>query len=128
MSRQLLATVGILIASVGFAADDPRTFEGTWVNRKYNTNGTMKCVASPQKDGTWKATFSGKFMGDPFSYDITFQSKAGKEQLDIGGPATIRNHKYGWAGTLKGDTLSGRYRSNSGYFGEFVLKEVKAEK
>lgn len=107
------------------AADDTRTWKGTWNNKKYNSNGTLECVAKQGKDGKWTATFTGVFMGEAFKYDVSFDGKAARDQIDLSGKAEIKNQKYDWSGNIKGDTLMGRYRSNGGYFGEFVLKEVK---
>jgi hypothetical protein len=123
------ATVALLalFGSSAFALDDAKTWEGTWVNKLYNTNGTMKCVAT-EKDGTWKANFSGVFQGEKFSYDVTFDGKPGKGQTDLSGTATIRNHQYEWTGSIKGNTLTGKYKANSGYNGDFVLKEVGKKK
>lgn len=124
--RFLAAAVFVLAFAISsLAQDSPRTFNGTWNNKRYGTSGTLKCVATPGKDGKWTATFSGTFMAENFSYDVTFDAKAGKSQQDLTGKAEIRNHKYNWTGTIKGDTLTGTYRSNSGYFGDFVLKEAK---
>ena len=125
MTRFVVAALLTLMGTSLLADDVSRTWEGTWVNRRYNTNGTLRCVAKPDKDGTWRATFSGKFMSESFSYDVTFNFKPGKNQSELSGTAEIRNHKYEWTGTMKGDVLTGKYRSNSGYFGEFELKEMK---
>ncbi|OYW18288.1 MAG: hypothetical protein B7Z55_10890 [Planctomycetales bacterium 12-60-4] len=110
----------------GFAADEEKTWEGRWNNRKFNTSGPLKCVAKETEAGKWKATFSGTFMGDPFTYDVEFESKAGRAQTDLGGKAVIRGDEYEWSGFIKGKQLNGRYRSGIGYFGEFVLTEAKA--
>lgn len=128
--RTVLVVLVLMSASeLGMAADDDaRTWEGTWVNRRYNSNGTLRCVATPGKDGTWTATFSGVFMKEQFSFDVKFQGKPGSGQTDLSGNADIRNHKYEWTGAIKGDSLTGRYRSNSGYFGEFTLREIKRKK
>lgn len=126
MNRLIVATVVLLGGLTARAADEEsRTFEGTWNNKKYNTSGTMKCVAKPGKDGKWSATFSGVFMGESFSYTVTFTEKKGQGQSDLSGNAEVKNQKYDWTGTLKSNTLTGKYRSNGGYYGEFVLKEKK---
>ena len=106
------------------AEDVTKTWEGTWNNKKYNSNGTLKCVAT-LKDGKWTATFSGVFMKEQFTYNVTFDEKAGKNQTDLSGKANIKNQNYDWTGAIKGDTLTGSYRSNGGYYGDFVLKEKK---
>lgn len=125
MSRFATAAVLLAACAPAFAADDAKTWEGTWVNKLYNTNGTLKCVATEKEKGKWTATFSGVFMGEAFSYDVAFDGKPGKGQTDLSGTATIRNHKYEWTGAMKGDTLTGKYKANSGYHGDFTLKEVK---
>jgi hypothetical protein len=124
MKRLIVATVVLLGGLNARADENARTFEGTWNNKKYNTNGTMKCVAKPGKDGKWTATFSGVFMGESFSYDVSFTEKKGQAQSDLSGNAEVKNQKYDWTGTLKGNTLTGKYRSNGGYYGDFVLKET----
>ena len=119
--------VAVVLALPGMsllAPDEPRTYEGTWTNRLYNSSGALKCVATPGADGTWQATFSGKFMGRPFRYDVTFQSKRDGDREALSGDATIKGYKYRWTGTLEGGTLTGRYRANNGYNGEFTLKEA----
>lgn len=109
-------------ASVALAQEGEKTWEGTWNNQRYNSSGPLKCVAQPVKDGVWKATFSGKFQGRTFTYDVTFKSKPGKGQEALTGNATVNGYKYQWTGSIKGETLTGRYRGNNGYFGAFVLK------
>ncbi|WP_298867357.1 hypothetical protein [uncultured Gimesia sp.] len=125
MSRSLLLVIFVLSSLSLLQAGESRTWEGKWNNRKYNTTGPLKCVAKSDDKGTWKATFTGLFKGDPFKYEATFQSKPKGKQFDLSGNATIRGHKYQWMGLMKGATLSGRYKSNIGYYGEFVLKEKK---
>ena len=121
MSRWIVAIVLFAVAPT-FAAD-ARTWEGTWNNKKYGTSGPLKCVATPGEDGRWKATFSGTFKKDPFSYDVTFESEPKGRQTALGGTATISGHRYQWQGKLQGKTLFGEYRSKNGYFGSFSLKE-----
>jgi hypothetical protein len=126
--RLLAFAAVVCLTAPAAAADTEKTFEGTWNNRKYNSSGTMKCVATEGKDGVWKANFSGVFMGEKFSYDVTFDSKAGKGQTDLSGKATVKNAQYEWTGALKGDKLTGKYAANNGYNGTFELKEVKKKK
>jgi hypothetical protein len=123
--KMIRSTTAALVALLGTSAfaGEKKTWEGTWNNKLYGTSGTMKCVAEEGKDGVWTANFSGVFQGEKFSYDVTFDGKPGKGQTDLSGTATIRNHKYEWTGSIKGDTLRGKYKANSGYNGDFVLKE-----
>jgi hypothetical protein len=120
---RLVVTAAYLcsFATVALAREE-KTWEGTWTNKRYDTTGSLKCVAQPGKDGTWKATFSGDFQGRAFSYDVTFKGKQGKGGEALSGSSTVNGYKYQWTGTLKGDTLTGRYRASNGYFGDFVLK------
>jgi hypothetical protein len=115
-----------LMLLCGFAAAAPaqeeKTWEGTWTNQRFNTSGRLKCVAQEEKDGIWRATFTGKFQGRPFSYDVTFKAKPGKGKTDLSGNARVNGYKYQWTGVMKGNTLTGRYRANNGYYGNFVLK------
>ncbi len=127
MKHFLCAFTLLLIATPLFAAEDARTWEGTWNNRKYGTKGPLKCVAVEGDKGVWTATFTGKFQGDPFTYKAKFQAKKSKKkkQLKLSGKATIRGHKYQWVGMMKGKSLKGKYKSTVGYFGTFILKETK---
>lgn len=125
MTRLLLISFMILLSASQLKAGEQRTWEGKWNNRKYNTTGPLKCVATSDDKGTWKATFTGLFKGDPFKYEATFQSKPNGKLLNLAGTATIRGHKYQWIGLMNENTLSGKYKSSIGYYGEFVLKEKK---
>ncbi|MCG6156264.1 hypothetical protein [Rubinisphaera margarita] len=125
-----LTLVLFSIPAAGFAEDDDKqpeqkTFEGTWRNQKYNSSGPLKCVARPGENGRVNATFSGLFMGDPFSYDVEFQAKPGRSQVDLAGEATVSGHIYQWKGALKGPQLLGRYTGTNGYVGDFALQETE---
>ncbi len=124
MSR-FAATLLCLLVAASAVAEESRTWEGTWNNKKYGTSGPLKCVATVGEDGTWKATFSGLFKKDPFSYDVEFTAKKGRGQTDLGGTATVSGHRYQWQGFAKGRRLVGEYRSANGYFGTFALSEKK---
>jgi hypothetical protein len=122
---RFVAAAVFLSSFAGLAlAEEEKTWEGTWTNQRFNTTGPLKCVAQTEKDGSWKATFSGKFQGRPFSYDVTFKSKPGKGREDLSGNAKVNGYKYQWTGVLKGDSLTGRYRASNGYYGNFVLKST----
>jgi len=125
MARYLLVFYILTSSFSLLEAGETKTWEGKWNNRKYNTSGPLKCVAKSDDKGIWKATFTGLFKGDPFKYEAKFQSQPNGKQLNLSGDATIRGHKYQWMGLMKGTTLSGKYKSNIGYYGEFVLKEKK---
>ncbi|TWT61592.1 hypothetical protein [Rubinisphaera italica] len=125
-----LLIVVLLIPAFGMADEEKpeqkKTFEGTWNNRKYNSSGPLRCEARPGEDGKVKATFSGTFMGDPFSYDVEFSAKPGNGQTDLIGKATVSGHIYDWTGSLKGTRLYGKYLGTNGYNGEFVLNEARS--
>ncbi|HAH45790.1 hypothetical protein [Gimesia sp.] len=125
MKHIILVAIVATIWGTSLQADEIRTWEGKWNNRKYNTTGPLKCIATSDESGKWKATFTGLFKGDPFKYEATFQSKPDGKQLKLSGDAVIRGHQYQWTGSMTGNTLSGKYKSNIGYYGEFILKEKK---
>lgn len=125
MARLILIACCALSSFSLLDAGETRTWEGKWNNRKYNTTGPLKCVATTNDKGVWQATFTGLFKGDPFKYEATFQSRANGKQLNLAGDATIRGHKYQWTGFMKDTTLRGKYKSDIGYYGEFVLQEKK---
>jgi hypothetical protein len=108
------------------AADsqDAKTWSGTWMNRKYKTTGPLKCVAVRKDDGTVAATFSGKFVNDPFSYDVTIDTKSEKDRTVLVGKATLDGDKYEWSGYVRGKTLFGQFKSLKGHNGEFKLEET----
>jgi hypothetical protein len=108
------------------AAEPPtaKTWSGTWMNRKYKTSGPLKCVAVRQDDGTVAATFSGKFVNDPFSYDVTIDTKSEKDRTVLVGKATLDGDKYEWSGYVRGKNLTGQFKSLKGHNGEFKLEET----
>jgi len=117
-----------LTCSAATAEDDApqqKTFQGQWNNQKYGTSGPLKCVARPADGGKVNATFSGMFKGDPFSYDVSFDTRPGRGKIDLAGKATVSGHLYEWTGSLSGETLTGKYTASSGYYGGFTLKETK---
>ena len=105
------------------AEEKTRTWTGTWNNKKYGTSGPLKCVAKTDGQGNWDAIFTGEFKRDPFKYTAKFKSMEKGRQTLLSGDATIRGHKYQWQGAMKGNTLTGQYKSTVGYYGQFVLKE-----
>ena len=126
MTRFLMIAFVCLIALPVAAQEGTRTFEGQWNNRKFGTSGPLRCVAKQSEEGVWEATFTGLFRGDPFEFDATFNSRKGRQGLDLSGNSTVRGHKYQWTGSLREGALLGRYRSSVGYYGEFRLREKKS--
>lgn len=109
-------------------AGEEKTWEGKWNNKRFGTSGPLKCVATETEDGKWKATFSGKFQGEGFTYDVTFDGTPGKGQTDLSGTATVSGQGYQWTGSIKGKQLKGKYKSDGANFGEFTLTEAKKKK
>ncbi len=125
--------VAVALAGVFFsilrpisAADPPsaKSWSGTWMNRKYKSSGPLKCVAVRKEDGTVAATFSGKFVNDPFSYDVTIDTKSERDRTVLVGQATLDGDKYEWSGYVRGKTLYGQFKSLKGHNGEFKLEEA----
>lgn len=102
----------------------PKTWEGTWMNRKYNSTGPLRCVATAKDASSADATFSGTFMRDPFKYDVTVAMKQERNQTTLTGTATLDGDRYEWSGYVRGKTLYGQFRSLKGHNGEFQLEEV----
>jgi hypothetical protein len=132
-SRILRASVWIVVFSLAaiespaFAQEDSgeKSWEGTWMNRKYNTSGPLKCVAKAKDDTSADATFSGTFMRDPFKYDVTVATKQERSQTSLTGTATLDGDRYEWSGFVRGKVLYGQFRSLKGHNGEFRLQEVE---
>lgn len=125
----LLAACFLTTLACGADEDKPpeqKVFNGKWNNQKYGTSGPLKCIARPAADGKVNATFSGTYKGDPFTYDVTFDTRPGRGKIDLAGKATVSGHLYEWTGALSGDTLTGKYTATSGYYGGFTLKETKS--
>lgn len=124
-----VAGLGVALTAGGLRAADEqpttKTWEGTWMNRKYNTTGPLKCVAtSNSEEGSAQATFSGTFMKDPFSYDVTVSTKMERSQMALSGTAQLDGDKYEWTGYVRGKVLSGQFKSLKGHNGEFRLTET----
>jgi hypothetical protein len=122
---------GVVLAAVwmafpALAADDQpttKTWEGTWTNRKYNSSGPLKCVATSTGEDSAEATFSGTFMKDPFSYDVSVSTKKERDRMALTGTAQLDGDKYEWSGYVRGQVLYGQFRSLKGHNGEFRLTE-----
>jgi len=116
--RTVFTTTCSLVLLAAASADEWR---GTWTNKRTRSSGTLHCVTRPDGHGKWKATFSGTFEGRPFKYRVTFRS-AGSGDV-VSGAAVISNRKYKWEGTLSPEKLTGRYKADNGYFGDFTLRK-----
>ncbi len=116
----LLAAV-LCVGSVA-TGQNSLTWSGQWQNRKYGTSGPLKCVARETKPGQWSATFTGTFKGDPFQYKANFQSRAGRQGLELSGQSTVSGHRYQWTGGMSATQFRIKYRNRIGYNGDFVLK------
>ena len=125
MGGVFLAVVWMALSAL--AADDQpttKTWEGTWMNRKYNSTGPLKCVATSTGEDSAEATFSGTFMKDPFSYDVTVSMKKERDRMALTGTAQLDGDRYEWSGYVRGKILYGQFRSLKGHNGEFRLTET----
>lgn len=114
----------VLVTTSNGAPWTARTWEGSWTNRAYNSGGTLTCKAREVEPGKWEGTWSGVWKEEPYSYDVVWEAKPGRnESLTLSGTAKIDGHNYKWSGMMRGDTIRGKYNSNVGYAGEFVLNE-----
>lgn len=104
---------------------ESKVWEGTWMNRKYNSNGPLRCEAKVKDENTAEATFSGTFMHDPFKYDVTVSTRQERSQTTLTGTATLDGDRYEWSGFVRGKVLFGEFRSLKGHNGEFRLQEVE---
>ena len=108
-------------------SEKPRVWEGTWLNRKYNTNGPLKCTATQKPDKTFEAKFEGTFMGSPFDYTVPVKVTPKSDRTLLEGDPIIDGDPYEWTGYVRGGILYGQFRSAKGHNGEFRLKEAKPE-
>ena len=130
--NRLVRISGVVLAAICLtcpvtaAEDEPttKTWEGTWMNRKYNSSGPLKCVAKSSGEDTAEATFSGTFMKDPFTYDVTVSTKKERDRMALTGTAQLDGDKYEWSGYVRGRILYGQFRSLKGHNGEFRLTET----
>ncbi|MCA9146597.1 MAG: hypothetical protein KDB05_27650, partial [Planctomycetales bacterium] len=109
------------------ADDKPMSWQGTWNNRKYGTDGPLKCTAKAKDANTWEAKFEGTGLGKPFTYEATMTTTKRGERTLLQGTSTVSGDQYQWTGYVEGDSLFGKYRSASGNNGEFILKEPRAQ-
>lgn len=109
MPHHAICIVFLLGFASSLAAEEVRTWEGTWHNRKYDTRGPLNCVAQEVSPGKWKANFTVEFQGDLFSYEAAFSSREGKNgQKQLSGKTTIRGHRYHWTGLMNREGRRGR--------------------
>src|SRR5262245_106254 len=97
----MLRSVVLAVCLCSFAAlaqspDGEKTWEGTWTNQQASSTGALKCVARPDRDGNWTATFSGTFRGRDFRYEVTFKAKRGKGEETLTGTANLGGARYQW--------------------------------
>ena len=99
------------------------SWQGTWNNRKYGTDGPLICKATMKDDKNWDASFEGKGLGKPFSYQVKISTMMKNGRTLLQGTSTVSGDRYQWSGYVDGDVLYGKYRSASGNNGEFRLKK-----
>lgn len=103
------------------------SWQGTWNNRKYGTNGPLICTAAPKNDKTWQARFEGKGLGKPFRYDVEIATTARGDRTLLQGTSTVDGDVYRWTGYVQGQVFYGRYRSATGNNGEFQLRQMRSK-
>lgn len=131
--RLLFALAACLTLIPSLQAAEPATvWEGRWMNRKYNTNGPLKCTAVrqgavPGQAGVlMKATFTGVFMGEGFEYQVEFRATPNGAKHALQGVATLDGDRYQWNGSAQGNTMVGEFKSLKGNNGTFQLKRLDA--
>jgi hypothetical protein len=127
MKTAIFATL-CFVTTLPTFAQESRTWEGKWGNRKYGTSGPLKCVAAESKPGMWNAAFSGSFKGSPFNFKVAFSGKPSRQGSSLGGQATIGGSRYQWSGSIQGRQLKGSYKALNGNYGEFTLNETGTAK
>lgn len=111
------------IGSSSFEAGAETTWQGTWNNRKYKTDGPLICTVTARDSDTWQAVFTGKGLGKPFEYNVTIKATKRGSKTILQGTSRIDGDNYQWNGTIERKQLVGLYRSASGNNGEFRLTE-----
>ncbi len=119
----LLACFLMLSGSAFSAETEEKSWTGGWNNRKYRTNGPLTCTVTSQEKSTWKATFTGKGIGRPFRYEVSFTAMKKGNITYLRGTSKLKGDVYQWVGQIRGKVLYGRYRSGSGNNGEMRLQE-----
>lgn len=128
LSLALLA-LGLLIGlghSI-FAAEAAKTkaWSGTWNNKKYNTTGELTCTVVGEQNGQWIAKFTGTGLGKPFNYTALITHKTVGTNTAMQGTTRVDGDMYNWSGSIRGDSMTGGFRSTTGNNGQFVLKAKK---
>ncbi|GAB4160899.1 MAG: hypothetical protein Tsb009_38210 [Planctomycetaceae bacterium] len=125
MFRPFLTFTIVLSATSVLAAEETKTWRGTWRNKRYNTTGPLSCTATTTDGGkTWTAKFEGLFKREKFSYNVKFTGRKFKGRTLLKGTATLDGDRYQWAGYIRGNTLYGQFKSLKRYYGFFSLKEA----
>ena len=104
------------------AADAPKSWSGTWNNRKYNTSGALTCTVVGEQNGQWIAKFTGIALGKPISYTALMTPKKNGEQTALSGTTKVDGFDYQWSATVAGKSLNGSYKASNGNNGEFRLQ------
>jgi hypothetical protein len=125
ISAVLSFSVAATVLGQGEKADGPLRWQGTWNNRKYGTNGPLRCTAASKDANTWEAKFEGTGVGRPFTYNVNISTMKKGNRTLLQGTSSISGDMYQWTGYVEGKTLFGRYRSSSGNNGEFRLQEAR---
>lgn len=107
------------------AADAAKVYSGTWNNRKYKTQGPLTCNLNISSGATWKAKFTGKGLGKPFTYDTDLTVTKANNRLNLRGVSSVDGERYNWTGYISGANMVCSYRSASGNNGTFQLRQTR---
>ena len=114
-----------LIDSNASAADTNQAWSGTWNNQKFKTTGPLTCTVVGEQNGQWIAKFTGTGVGRPFNVTALITRKDNGAGKTLQGTSKVEGDNYQWTGTISGQTMSGKFRSDSGNNGSFQLQSKK---
>jgi len=134
--RWVIATLSLLVLGllIGlgqqeqlFAAEAAKTkaWSGNWSNKKFNTTGELTCTVMGEQNGQWIAKFTGTGMGKPFTYTALMTPKQSGTNVTLAGNTRVDGDTYTWSGYIKGEAMTGSFRSVTGNNGDFQLKVKK---
>ena len=105
----------------------PMSWQGSWNNRKFGTEGMLRCTATVKDEKTWEAKFEGTGLGRPFTYNVEISTTTRGERTLLQGTSMVDGDSYQWTGEVQNGMLIGTYRSASGNNGEFRLQAPREQ-
>lgn len=102
----------------------PRAWQGTWEADDKSHNGELRSTVKQVDGEKWEARFSG-YCNRQFVYDVKMQGKRDGEKVVFEGKADLGEKDggvYTWTGEMIGDKFTGKYKSEKGKKGTFVMK------